>query len=56
MTNTMIAKLLAQHSVPYYEQDGHIYADTMCSGLAVFEDVEDLTGFSRSELLNWLGY
>lgn len=56
MTNTKIAKILDMHSVPYFEKDGKIFADSMIAGTETFEEVEDLTGASKSELLAWLGY
>jgi hypothetical protein len=56
MTNEKIANILEKHYIPYFEQDNRIYADSMQVGTAIFEEVEDLTGYSRHELLAWLGY
>ena len=56
MTNEKIANILEKHYIPYFERDNRIYADSMCGGTAIFEEVEDLTGYSRQELLDWLGY
>ena len=51
-----IAKILALHSVPHFTKDGRIYADSMIAHTELFEKVEDLTDFTRSELYSWLGY
>jgi len=51
-----IAKILDLHSVPHFTKDGRIYADSMQAFTELFEEVEDLTDFSRSELYSWLGY
>lgn len=56
MKNEKIANILDKHYVPYFEQGGRIYADSMQAGTAVFEGVEDLTGYSRQKLMAWLGY
>lgn len=51
-----IAEILTLHSVPYRIEGGRIYADTMAAGSTLFEEVEDLTGYTRSQLYAWLGY
>lgn len=51
-----VVKILESHSVPYFTKDGRIYADSMQAFTELFEEVEDLTDFSRSELYSWLGY
>ena len=56
MTNKVIAKMLDLHSVPYYEEKGHIYADSMISRLDLWDQVIDLTNYTRRQLLDWLGY
>ena len=56
MSNAESLRVLREHSVSCYEQDGRIYADTMISGTPVFEEVDDLTGYSMEQLKNWLGY
>jgi hypothetical protein len=54
MSNKAISKMLRLHSVNYYEENGHIYADN--GGRVLFDRVIDLTGYSRLNLLAWLGY
>lgn len=56
MKNETIRKILELHSIPCYEQNGRVYADTMLSGSEIFEEVEDLTGWTRKQLYDWLGY
>lgn len=56
MSNDKIAKILRQHSVPYYEKSGRIYADSMIAFTAEFEQVEDMTGWTSQQLYSWLGY
>lgn len=56
MKNESIRKILENHSVPCYEKDGHIFADTMIAGSSEFEEVEDLTGYTRRQIYEWLGY
>lgn len=56
MTAEKIAKILALHSVPFFLKGGRIYADAMIAGTALFEEVEDLTDYTRSQLYTWLGY
>lgn len=54
MSNKAISKMLRLHSVNYYEENGRIYADN--GGRVLFDRVIDLTGYSRLNLLAWLGY
>lgn len=56
MTNTAIAKILDVHCVPFYTECGHIYADSMYAGTALFAEVVDLTNYTMRQLYNWLGY
>lgn len=59
MTNAQISKILALHSVSSYEDSGHIYAVgiyTIRGQEGAFEDVVDMTGWSRHDVYNWLGY
>ena len=51
-----IANILEQHSVPYFIKDDHIYADSMVAFSKLFEEVIDLTCYTRRELYAWLGY
>jgi hypothetical protein len=48
MTNTQIKRILDQHSIPNYESGNHIFADSMISGTAIYEQVVDLTGITKS--------
>ena len=56
MDISKIKKILDAHSVPNYIKGGHIFADSMLSGCAMFEIVEDVTDWSKSQLYAWLGY
>lgn len=51
-----IGKILENHNVPFYVNNGRIYADSMIAGTGLFEQVEDLTDCSRKKLYDWLGY
>lgn len=56
MKNETIAKILSAHDIPHYIRNGHIFADSMQSGTAEFEFVDDLTGITKTELFDYLGY
>lgn len=56
MTNAQIKQILKNHSVPHYELNGNIYADSMIGGTAIFEEVINITTWSREKLFQWLGY
>lgn len=56
MTAYEITRILKAHGVRYYVKDGNIYADSMESGTAIFEKVENVTEWNRIKLRNWLGY
>lgn len=56
MTNAQIKQILKNHSVPFYELNGNVYADSMIGGTGRFEIVHNVTTWSRTELFNWLGY
>ena len=56
MTAERIAKILEQHGVPFYEQNGRIYADSMIGGTKLFEEIIDVTEWTFDELFDWLGY
>ena len=56
MKNEKIANILDKHYIPYFEQEGRICADSMLGGTDIFEEVEDLTGYSYKKLMAWLGY
>lgn len=56
MTTQQIAAVLDLHDVPYYTENGHIFADSMSAFTKVFEEVVDLTGYTYRQLLEWLGY
>lgn len=56
MTNKQIAKILDLHSANYYIEAGHIYCDVPYAHSLLWDYVIDLTGYSRSQLLDFLGY
>lgn len=56
MENRKIKKILDAHSVPNFEKEGRIYADSMLAASDLFENVEDLTDWSMERLRAWLGY
>lgn len=56
MTITKIARLLANHGVPYKIAGERILADSMIAGTGLFEITEDVTDWSLRKLLDWLGY
>lgn len=56
MTPETIKQILKNHGVPYTTRDGHILADSMESGTRLFEKTEDVTYWTRSQLMTWLGY
>lgn len=56
MSNEKIKKILKEHSIPFLEKDGRIYADSMLAGTKVYEICEDLTGYTNDQLYCWLGY
>ena len=51
-----IRKILDLHGVPNYTENGNIYADSMISGKKLFEEVENVTDWTKSQLYIWLGY
>lgn len=51
-----IIKALNAHGIPNYTKDGRIYADSMISGTYLYEITEDVTNWTRPQLLSWLGY
>lgn len=54
MDNKQIAKMLRLHHINYFEENGRVYADN--GGRMLYDRVIDLTGYSRLNLLAWLGY
>ena len=56
MKLSTICKILDAHGVPYRIRDGRIEADSMEAYTETFEEVEDVTDFTRTELFDWLGY
>lgn len=56
MTNTTIAKFLEMHSIPYFIETGRVFADSMFGDTEIFEEVIEVTNWSRKQLLQWLGY
>ena len=54
MSNKAICKMLRLHNINHYEENGHVYADN--GGRVLYDRIIDLTGYSRLNLLAWLGY
>ena len=51
-----IAKILNNHSIPYYINETGIFADSMIAFTELFSEVVNLTDYSKQELYVWLGY
>lgn len=56
MSIIKIQAVLDAHGVPNFIAAGRIFADSMGAFTAPFEEIEDLTDYSRAELFAWLGY
>lgn len=56
MTLQRIEYILTNHSIPYYIENGRVYADDVASYSEVFESVTDVTDFTTEQLKAWLGY
>lgn len=56
MENRKIKRILDAHSVPNFEKEGRIYADSILAGSDLLEDLEDMTGWSMERLRAWIGY
>lgn len=56
MSIVKIQTILDAHGVPNFIAAGHIFADSKGAFTAPFEEIEDLTDYSRAELFAWLGY
>jgi hypothetical protein len=56
MNISTIKRILAEHGAPFYEENGQVFADSMISGTKLFEQVENVTKWSYSKLMTWLGY
>lgn len=56
MTHEQITRILDDHGIPYYTNSGNIYADSMEAGTALFENVVNVSAWTRSQLYAWLGY
>ena len=56
MSISKIQSILDSHGVPSFISAGRIFADSMGAFTAPFEEIEDLTDYSRAELFAWLGY
>lgn len=56
MTIKYIGKILSAHGVPYYIENNQIFVDSMIAFTTKFEQVENVTDWTRQELYNWLGY
>ncbi len=56
MTIIVISRILKNHNIPFYVKNSRIYADSMCGGTEIYEEVIDVTDYSRAQLYEWLGY
>lgn len=56
MTKQLIEIILKNHGIPYYINNGRVYADDMESYSEPFENVTDVTDFTTEQLKTWLGY
>ena len=56
MSNQQIAKILELHSANYYIENGRIFADVPYAHSLLWDHVEDLTDYTRNQLMAWLGY
>ena len=56
MKLSQIRAILDAHFIPYFEEGGRIYADSMEGGTSLFEKVEDCTDWSVAQMRDWLGY
>ena len=56
MSIAKIRSILGSHGVPNFISAGRIFADSMGAFTAPFEEIEDVTDFTRAELYAWLGY
>lgn len=56
MTIEYITKVLTQHSIPFQIECNRVYADSMLGGTKIFEQVMDVTDWTKSKLYAWLGY
>ena len=56
MTGKEIIYLLRIHSIPYKVENGQILADSMEGGTEIFEKMVNMTGWTKRQLLSWLGY
>jgi hypothetical protein len=57
MTNEELINVLNLHSVPYrVDKANHILADNMLAWAKPLEDETDVTGYTKREIYEWLGY
>lgn len=56
MTIDYMIGVLNAHGVPCIVEDGRLYADSMIGNTKLFEEVVDVTDFTKDELYKWLGY
>lgn len=56
MTINEKIKVLTDHSIPHKIVHGRLMVDSMRSDTEVFEELEDVTDWSKSQLYLWLGY
>jgi hypothetical protein len=56
MTIQTLEQILKNHSIPYYKRNNKIFVDSMVNGTRLFEEVHDVTLWTRTQLFDWLGY
>lgn len=56
MSIEKIKSILKDHGVPYYMSAGRVYADSMISTTDTFEQVKDITDWTYTALISWIGY
>lgn len=56
MSIKTIARILDNHSIPYFIQNDHIYADSMEAFTPLFSEVIDITDWNRDSIFSLLGY
>lgn len=57
MKTETIARILKDHHHAFYIKDGRIFADSLGWEITDWQNgVDDLTGYSKKQLLDWLGY
>jgi hypothetical protein len=56
MNNTQLQKILDMHSIRWELRTERLYAMDVVMGSSYRMERVDVTGFSREQILRWLGY